>query len=59
MATPYVAGVAALVASLYPNMAPSSIKSQIERTADNLGTPGFDGFFGNGQINARRALTGK
>lgn len=59
MATPYVAGVAALVASLYPNMQPASIRAHIERSADNLGTPGFDGFFGNGQVNARRAITGK
>lgn len=59
MATPYVAGVAALVASLYPGMPPASIKAQIERTADNMGTPGFDGFFGHGQINARRALIGQ
>ena len=59
MATPYVAGVAALVASLYPNMPASGIKSQIERSTQDLGVPGFDGFFGFGQVSARRALAVK
>ncbi len=59
MATPYVAGVAALVASLYPNLGPEAIKAAIERTTDDIGVKGFDGFFGSGQINARRAVTGK
>ncbi|MBM3267937.1 MAG: S8 family serine peptidase [Candidatus Sericytochromatia bacterium] len=58
MATPYVAGVAALVASLYPSLPPAAIKARIERSAVDVGPRGFDWSFGNGQIDALRALTG-
>lgn len=56
MATPYVAGVAALLLSLYPNMTPAQVKARLESTADDVGIPGFDVYTGHGRINAARAL---
>ncbi|MBI6546539.1 MAG: S8 family serine peptidase, partial [Cyanobacteria bacterium NC_groundwater_1444_Ag_S-0.65um_54_12] len=58
MATPYVAGVAALLSSLYPNLPPAAVKLRLERTADQIGFLGFSTYFGNGRINARRAIQG-
>lgn len=57
MATPYVAGLAALVKSKYPDFTADQIRQKIEATADDLGGKGFDHKFGHGRINARRALT--
>lgn len=56
MATPYVAGVAALLLSLYPQMTPAQVKARLESTADDVGVPGFDSYTGHGRINAARAL---
>jgi thermitase len=56
MAAPHVSGLAALILSLDPNLSPDQVKAIIETTADDLGTPGWDPYFGNGRINARRAL---
>jgi thermitase len=56
MAAPHVAGLAALVKSQHPDWTAAHIKAHLEATADDLGEPGFDGRFGHGRINARRAL---
>jgi thermitase len=56
MATPYVSGLAALLWSFAPSFTVDQIKSIIESTADDLGTPGKDDYFGYGRINAGRAL---
>jgi len=56
MATPIVAGLAALVWSKYPQLNGTQVKSHIEATADDLGPPGFDILFGHGRVNAERAL---
>lgn len=57
MATPYVSGLAALLCSVNPNLTPRGVKTLIERSADDLQTPGFDTFTGFGRINAFHALT--
>lgn len=57
MATPYVAGVVALILSRYPRLTPSGVKSRLERTADHLGVPGFNNFYGYGRVNAAKAVT--
>ncbi len=57
MATPAVAGLAALVRSKYPNLSPAAVKAHIEATADDKGTPGFDPYFGHGRINVYKALS--
>lgn len=56
MATPHVAGVAALVKRRHPNWHGDTIRIHLRRTALDLGTPGHDWFFGFGQANAFRAV---
>ena len=56
MSTPHVAGVAALILSQFPNMTRDQVRLQLRFTADDLGDPGFDDYYGYGRINARRAV---
>lgn len=56
MATPYVAGLAALVWGMAPNMTAAQVRQAIESTADDLGPPGWDIYYGYGRINAFAAL---
>jgi|GEM_PF-956347 len=56
-AAPFVAGVAALVWSRYPDWTAQQVFNQIVRTCDDLGTAGWDMFTGWGRVNAYRALT--
>ncbi len=56
MACPHAAGVAALIWSQYPEMTAKLVRYQLERTSDDLGEPGFDVWYGNGRINAKRAV---
>ncbi len=56
MATPHVSGLAALILSLNPDLTPDQVRALIEQNADDLGTAGWDPYFGYGRINARRAL---
>lgn len=55
-ATPIVSGVAALLLSQRSFMHPREVKEILSRTADDLGSPGYDERFGHGRINAQRAL---
>ncbi len=56
MATPHVAGLAALILSVNPTLTPDQVRAAIENTADDLGAQGWDPMFGHGRINARKAL---
>ncbi|MBO9540780.1 S8 family serine peptidase [bacterium] len=56
MATPFVAGLTALMLSLTPNLTPQQLKGRLEASADDVGTPGFDTATGHGRINPMRAL---
>ena len=56
-ASPVVAGVAALVASVNPSLPNSQIVSVLEQTADDLGSVGYDTSFGYGRVNAFRAVS--
>ena len=59
-AAPHVTGVAALVMEkLGPSATPDQVEAVLRRTADDLGKPGNDDFFGQGRVNALRAVTGK
>jgi type VII secretion-associated serine protease mycosin len=58
MATPLVAGLAALVRSRWPELSAEQVRQTIEATATDLGPKGVDTRFGHGRINARRALLG-
>jgi thermitase len=56
MASPHVAGVAALVWSRFPNMTRDQVRAQLQYSAEDLGEPGFDVYYGFGRIDARRAV---
>ncbi|MEM7050068.1 MAG: S8 family serine peptidase [Acidobacteriota bacterium] len=57
-ATANASGVAALIDSQHGGRLRGwQIRRQLFRTADDIGEPGFDKFFGVGRVNARRAVT--
>lgn len=55
-ATPYVAGLAALIWSASPGLSNDQVQSVIQNTAVDLGAAGWDNIFGWGRINAGAAL---
>src|SRR5918998_771205 len=55
-AAPFVAGLAALLLSVNPNLDVNALRNLITSTADDLGDPGHDWKFGAGRINAARAV---
>jgi subtilisin family serine protease len=56
MATPHVAGVAALVIGKNPSLTPDDVERILERTATDLGVPNYDTTYGWGLVNAQAAL---
>jgi thermitase len=56
MATPHIAGLAALVWSKKPDLTNYEVRGVIEQTADDLYSPGWDQYTGHGRINALKAL---
>jgi len=56
MAAPHVSGLAALVASIRPNLTNEEIRQAIRSGSDDLGIPDRDNFFGYGRINAYHTL---
>ena len=56
LAAPHVAGVAALVASANPALNNEQIRTFVEETAQDLGAPGWDPYFGHGLVDAYRAV---
>ena len=76
MASPHVAGVAALILSQFPNLPQGAVQAALTQTADPLacppnpfdpsgtgsylavckGGPGYNGFYGHGQVNALNAV---
>ena len=55
MAAPHVAGTAALLVSIVGRN-PAAIKARIQQSADDLGSPGTDPFYGKGRLNVARAV---
>ncbi len=56
MASPHVAGVAALLIANGYATTPADVRAAIETTAQDLGAPGKDNTYGNGLVNAAAAL---
>jgi hypothetical protein len=56
MASPHVAGLAALILSRNPQLTNAEVRALIEANADDLGAAGWDRIFGHGRINGRKAL---
>ncbi len=57
MASPAVAGVAALIVGKYGPMPPAKLEARLKQSADDLGKPGEDEYYGLGRVNALRAVT--
>ena len=65
MASPHAAGVAALIVSQYGElgpdgdvkMPPQHVEALLQSTTVDIGLPGYDECFGNGRIDALRAVT--
>ena len=58
MASPHVAGLAALLMSQMPRATPAQVEEIIRATAKDIGASGKDDFFGYGLIQPRTALFG-
>ncbi len=56
-AAPFVSGAAALLLSQDPVRDPDAVKSLLITSADDLGTQGWDAYFGAGRLNLERALS--
>ncbi len=57
MAAPHVAGVAALIIGKSGgSMKPAQVEAALRASADDLGKPGNDDFYGKGFVNALRAV---
>jgi subtilisin family serine protease/putative cell wall-binding protein len=56
MASPYVAGVAALLRAAGPGLTPDQVEGLLEATADDRGAVGRDPYFGHGLVDAGAAL---
>lgn len=55
-AAPQVAGVAALMLSISPDLTEGEVRTILQSTATDMGTPGFDNIFGYGRLNAHAAV---
>jgi len=56
MASPYVAGLAALILSRHPDWGPEEVRQVIRQSADKITGKEFDQNIGYGRINAFKAL---
>lgn len=56
MASPMVAGLAALLKSQDKSMTPKEVKEHLEATSVDLGKSGYDVYFGSGRIDMLEAL---
>ena len=56
MASPHVAGVAALIKAKHPTWGPQQIRDALINTAEDLGAPGKDNEYGYGLVDAFAAL---
>jgi thermitase len=56
MATPCVAGIAALIFAVKSNATPADVTRIIQQCATDAGTAGFDNYYGYGIVNASKAV---
>jgi hypothetical protein len=58
MASPHVAGVAALILAVHPDWTNDEVRAQLRTTADDLGAAGWDPQYGFGLVDADEAAAG-
>jgi thermitase len=58
MATPHVAGVAAVIADLNPTANAATLRSKLDAAVDDIGAAGRDNNFGFGRVNLCKAAGG-
>ena len=56
MATPHVAGVAAIIRSLRPDLSINEVREALMSTSVDLGTPGKDNQYGAGRVDVQALL---
>jgi lantibiotic leader peptide-processing serine protease len=56
MAAPHLSGLAALLVEDIGHGKPSQIKARLQQSAEDLGQPGTDPYYGKGRISVPRAL---
>jgi len=54
--SPIVAAAAALLFSINPDLAPADIDQMLTATAQDIGSAGYDQYYGHGRINAANAV---
>src|SRR5262249_45829005 len=57
LASPYAAGVAALVLSVNPSLNATNVEQIMQQSSVDLGSPGYDTTYGWGLVNAYNAVT--
>jgi thermitase len=58
-ATPYAAGVAAVMRTHFPWMRATGVRYWLGWATDDLGEPGRDSYYGFGRVNLCRSITGE
>ena len=58
LSTPHVSGLAGLILGKNPNLTNIQVRSLIENSSIDLGSPGVDAAFGYGRVDAYRAILG-
>jgi hypothetical protein len=56
MSAPFVTGSIALLMSLQPNLTPDEVRAHLLSSTDDLGTTGYDMYYGHGLLNARKLV---
>lgn len=56
IASPFVAGAAALIFSVNPDLTPDQVQDILKQSADDLGAAGWDSTYGWGRLNLERAV---
>ena len=57
MAAPHVSGVAAIIIGKNGgSMPPAQVEAALRHSADDLGKPGNDDYYGAGRVNAANAV---
>ena len=56
MSSPFVAGAAALLLSLHPDLSPAEVRARILSATDDLGPAGVDIKYGHGLLNIQKLL---